>query len=92
MLVNQSKHRSDECPAGLSLPWAWHSSAPACLYVLFSCQKWFLLDKVKNNFCIGKHFECDKPCIWNKILKVLDIKGDKVWAITPDLRGVQATQ
>ena len=30
MLVNQSKQVSNQSQKSISLPWAWHSSAPAC--------------------------------------------------------------
>ena len=32
MLVNQSKQGSNQDQISISLPWAWHSSAPACLH------------------------------------------------------------
>ena len=35
MKVNESKHGSNLGQKNLNLPWAWHSSAPACLFLLF---------------------------------------------------------
>ena len=36
-VINESKQWSNPGQKSLSLSWAWHSSAPACLYYYWTC-------------------------------------------------------
>ena len=54
MLVNQSKQGSNQGQKRLRLPWAWHSSAPACiLYLSNKFKSKSLIDLIFNIFIIN---------------------------------------